>query len=81
MAHNVGSLMRYVRSLSTHLAPIQRLSLLLAVCYLAVFHGLLFLSLSVTSLLLDTFPGEYVSCTLTTPRLDDGVSTLAASVE
>jgi hypothetical protein len=49
--------------------------------YLVVFHGLLFLSLLVMSPLLDVFPGEYISCTLTTPRLNGGVGTPSASVK
>jgi len=50
---------------------------------LSVLHGVLFLSLSVTvmSPLLDAFPEEYISYTLTTPRLNGGVGTPSASVE
>jgi len=46
-----------------------------------MFHGLPFLSLSVTSPLLDAFPGEYISCNPTTPRLNGGVGTPSESVE
>jgi hypothetical protein len=67
--------MRQVHSLPcyespTHLVPSQRLSLLLAVCCLAVVHGVLFLSLSVTSSLLNASLGEHISRTPTTPRLN-----------
>jgi hypothetical protein len=51
------------------------------VTYLAVFHDLLFLSLSVMSPLLNVFSGEYVFHTLATPRLNGGVGTPSASVE
>jgi hypothetical protein len=36
---------------------------------------------AVGSVSADAFPGEYISCTLTTPRLNGGVGTPSASVE
>jgi hypothetical protein len=77
--------MRHVYSRVTSRQPIQRrpqrLSLPLAVCYLLGRISRSAFPVDVGGVIADAFPGEYISCTLITPRLNGGVGTPSASVE
>ena len=81
VAHIVGSPMRHVHSLlcyesPAHLASTQRPSLLLAACYLLDRVSRSAFPVAVGDVSADAFPPvEYISCTLTTSRLNGGAGT------